>query len=73
MNSTVGPSFKVVFGKKKKKVLAGSVNSAQDSLKNAGRLPLSKHTLCSILFTLYFHEEKKKLININLYQYIPKS
>ena len=72
MNSIVELSFKVVFGKKKK-VLAGLLNSARDLLKNAGCLPLSKHTLCSILFTLYFHEEKKNLININLYQYIPKS
>ena len=34
MNSTVEPSFKVVFWKKK--ILIGPVNSVQDPQKNAG-------------------------------------
>ena len=38
MNSIIGPSFKVVFlKKKKKKVLVSPVNSIQDPLKNVGR------------------------------------
>ena len=35
MNSTMKPSFKVVF--LEKKVLAGPVNSTRDPPKNAGR------------------------------------
>ena len=33
MNSTIGPYFKVVFLKKKKKVFAGPVNSTRDPQK----------------------------------------
>ena len=50
MNSTVRPSFKVVFLKKKgkKKVLAGLMNNAWDPLKNAGR---TKHAWLAAIQT----------------------
>ena len=56
MNSTVGPYFKVVFlKKKKKKVFAGPVNSARDPQKildaqKRWTWPLSKHTLSLLYF-----------------------
>ena len=49
------PNFKVVFLKKKKRVLAGLVNSAQDSPKIVGRWTrktLSKRTPKSIFLNM---------------------
>ena len=51
VNSIVRPSFKVVFlkkEKKKKKVLAGSMNSARDLLKNVG---CAKHGTLTVIQT----------------------